>query len=148
MPTKTTILHTRSRHHEWQGVGPLSLKTFRRGAAHYSVAGGRYRVDETCYLLLNAGQEYTITVDAPTPVESFCLFFAPGLAEAVHYSMTATQAQLLDEPTPPAVSPYTFYERTYPYDTALTACLQPLRLAAAQQTVDGGWFEEQVYALM
>ena len=148
MPTKTTILHTRSRHHEWQGVGPLSLKTFRRGEAHYSAAGGRYLVNDTCYLILNAGQEYAITVDAPTPVESFCLFFAPGLAEAVHYSLTATHAQLLDEPTPPAVSPYAFYERTYPYDTALIACLQPLRMASTQQTVDASWLEEQVYALM
>jgi AraC family transcriptional regulator len=62
MPTTTTILHTRSRAHEWQGVGPLSLKTFRRGDAHYSVAGGRYLVNDTCYLILNEGQEYAIPV--------------------------------------------------------------------------------------
>ncbi len=51
MPTQSTILHARSRYHEWQGVGPLSLKTFYGGAAHYAVAGGRYRVDDHCYWL-------------------------------------------------------------------------------------------------
>lgn len=148
MSTKTTILHTRSRRHAWQGVGALSLKTFQGGAAHYTVAGSRYVVDDRCYLVLNEGQEYAINVDTPTPVESFCLFFAPGFAEAVHYSMTATPARLLDEPTPPTQQPCLFYERTYPYATELNACLQPLRMASAQQTGETGWFAEQFHTIM
>lgn len=147
MSTTTTILHTRSRHHEWQGVGPLSLKTFRDGQAHYRVDGGRYLVDDTCYLILNAGQEYAITVDAPTPVESFCLFFAPGFAEDVHYAMTATLSNLLEAPIPPQAF-CDFYERTYPYTPALTASLQTLRMVTAQQTLDTGPLDEQLHAVM
>lgn len=147
MPTTTTILHTRSRHHEWQGVGPLSLKTFRDGQAHYHVDGGRYLVDETCYLILNAGQEYAITVDAPTPVESFCLFFPPGFAEDIHYATTAALPQLLDDPTPsrPAC---TFYERTYPYTPSFAARLHKLRLAATQPALDPTWLDEQLHTVM
>lgn len=147
MSITTTILHTRSRHHEWQGVGPLSLKTFRGGQAQYGVDGGRYLVDDTCYLLLNAGQEYAITVDAPIPVESFCLFFAPGFAEDVHYALTATPSQLLEAPIP-AQPLHSFYERTYPYTPPLAATLQTLRMATAQQKFDRGWLDEQLHTLM
>ncbi|MCE7986958.1 MAG: hypothetical protein DYG89_37770 [Caldilinea sp. CFX5] len=65
MRTQSTLLHARSRYHEWQGVSPLSLKSFYGGAAHYTVAGGRYRIDDACYLLFNAGQEYAITSELP-----------------------------------------------------------------------------------
>jgi len=148
MQSTTTILHTRSRRHEWQGVGPLSIKTFRGGQASYSVAGGRHLVDDSCYLVLNEGQEYAIRVDALTPVESFCLFFAPGFAESVYYSVTTPSDRLLDEPTPPAPMPVAFYERTYPHDGALSHALFRLRRASTHGACDAGWVEEQLQGIM
>lgn len=148
MPTQATILHARSRYHEWQGVGPLSLKTFYGGEAHYAVAGGHYRVDDQCYLLLNAGQEYAITVDAPTAVESFCLFFAPGLAEDVFYSLTTKAVNLLDAPTPPMRIPRHFYERTYPHDAVVSPALFQLRAASIANEVDDGRLDEQFHQIM
>jgi hypothetical protein len=106
MPTQSTILHARSRYHEWQGVGLLSLKTFYGGEAHYEVADGRYRVDDHCYLLLNAGQEYAITVDAPTAVESFCLFFA-HLQSAL--STAAPSISVAPTATTSSAFPYNLY---------------------------------------
>lgn len=140
----TTILHARSRRHEWQGVGSLSIKTFRGGQAHYTVAGGRHRVDDTCYLLLNEGQTYTISVDVPTPVESFCLFFAPGFAESVYYSLTTSDGRLLDEPLPVATTSIGFYERTYPHDELLSPALFQLRTAFTHNALDAGQVEEQL----
>lgn len=148
MPTQSIILHARSRYHEWQGVGPLSLKTFYGGAAHYTVAGGRYRVDDHCYLLLNAGQEYAITVDAPTAVESFCLFFAPGLAEDIFYSLTTATANLLDEPIPPKRAPLCFYERTYAHDAVVSPALLQLRTASTANQVDDHRLDEQFHQIM
>ena len=148
MPTQSTILHASSRYHEWQGVGPLSLKTFYHGEAHYEVAGGRYRVDDHCYLLLNAGQEYAITVAAPKAVESFCLFFAPSLAEDVFYNLTTTTAHLLDEPTPTMRIPLYFYERTYPHDTIVSPALFQLRAASTTKQLDNYRLDEQFHQIM
>lgn len=149
MQTTTSILHARSRHHEWQGVGPLSIKTFRGGQAHYSVEGSRHLVDDSCYLLLNAGQEYAITVDAVTPVESFCLFFATGFAEEVYYSLTTPDAQLLDNPLPPLHASVGFYERTYPHDALLSPTLSTLRAAyRGPEKLPADWLDEQLHDLM
>lgn len=106
MPTQSTILHARSRYHEWRGVGLLSLKTFYGDEAHYKVADGRYRVDDHCYLLLNAGQEYAITVDAPTAVESFCPFFA-HLQSAL--STDAPSISVAPTATTSSAFPYNLY---------------------------------------
>lgn len=148
MNAPATILHTRSRQHEWQGVGPLSIKTFRHGQARYHVAGSYHLVDDTCYLVLNEGQEYTISVDAQTPVESFCLFFASGFAESVTYSLNTATERLLDDPAPQLPAPICFYERTYRHDELLSPSLFRLRTASATHAVDAGWLEEQLYYLM
>lgn len=148
MPSHSTLLHARSRYHEWQGTGPLSLKTFYGGEAHYTVIGGRYRVDESCYLLLNAGQEYAITVDAPMVVKSFCLFFAPGLAEDVFYNLTTTTAKLLDEPQAPMHTPLYFYERTYPHDAIVSPVLFQLRALATANPLDNFCLDEQCHQVM
>lgn len=148
MPTGSTILHARSRYHEWQGVGSLSLKSFYQGEARYEVAGGRYLVDDRCYLLLNAGQEYAITVDAPTAVESFCLFFAPGLAEDVFYSLTTTPANLLNEPTAPKRTPINFYERTYPHDLVVSPLLFQLRRVSTNNELEQCRLDELFHQMM
>lgn len=148
MPTGSTILHAHSRYHEWQGVGPLSIKTFYRGAGYYEVAGSQHRVDDSCYLILNAGQEYAITVDALTAVESFCLFFAPGLAEDVFYNMTATTTALLDEPIPPLHAPLCFYERTYPHDGVVSPVLLQLRTTSTLAALASCQVDEQCHQIM
>ncbi len=107
------ILAARSRQHTWSGQGALSLKTFSQGAAYYAVGDQRYLVDERNYLLLNHGQTYTITVGSPTPLDSFCLFFAPGFAEEVAYSTTIQAAVLLDNLAPMRATPLNFFEKTY-----------------------------------
>ncbi len=102
MQTTTNILHARSRYHEGQGVGPLSIKTFHGGQAPYRAAGGRH-------LRLNAGQAYAITVEAAKPVKSFCLFFATGFAAEVAYSLTPPVTQLLDRSNTTLAPTYLFY---------------------------------------
>ena len=148
MAAHSNILHTHSRWHEWQGVGPLSIKTFYGGEAYYEVSGGHHRVDDNCYLLLNAGQEYAITVDAPTAVESYCLFFAPGLAEEVFYSLTTTATKLLDEPTSPLHAPLCFYERTYHHDDIVSPALFQLRLAAMNNALDNCQLDEKFHQII
>lgn len=148
MSSSSFVLHTQARRHDWSGEGQLSIKTFFGGQARYDSGGGLFAVDDQCYLLLNHGQPYTITVDALTPVESFCLFFAPGLAQEVHRSLLTNTESLLDNPAPPATAPLTFFDRTYPHDTTLSPALFALRLALAEGPRETAWLDEQLRRVM
>lgn len=112
---RSSILSEQSRQFYWQGAGLLSLKTFQGGTAQYRAAGhARYAVDARVYLILNHGQHYEIEIDAPTPVQSFCLFFRKGMVEQVQHNLIATSESLLDDPSKTA-EPIHFFERTYPH---------------------------------
>lgn len=144
MSDKSFVLHTQARRHDWSGEGWLSIKTFFGGQARYDSGGGLFAVDDQCYLLLNHGQPYTITVAALAPVESFCLFFAPGLAEEVQRSLRTHTESLLDDPTPPL----TCFDRTYPHDTALSPALFALRSALRVGPRETAWLDEQLRQVM
>lgn len=142
------VLHERARQYVWQGVGSLSIKAFFSGRAHYDVGHGAYAVDGERYLLLNEGQPYTISIDADQPVESFCVFFAPGLAEQVYHSLTADQDTLLANPGPSPSARVAFYERTYPHDEYVAPMLLRLRRDLALAPRDANWLDERLHTLM
>ncbi|HEX6819658.1 MAG TPA: AraC family transcriptional regulator [Ktedonobacterales bacterium] len=142
-----TLLHSRGRHYFWQGAGALSVKAFFAGQARYSVGAARYVVGADNYLVLNAEQPYTIAIDAAEPVESFCLFFAPGFAEHVQRDLTTPSEQLLDDPHAGGAA-VSFFERTYPRDDAVFALLVQLRAATSHGMRDPGWIEEWYHAMM
>lgn len=123
----SSILRGRSRVYHWQGAGPLSVKTFSGGEARYEAGGGRFRVGEGAYLILNHGQEYTITIESDRPVESFCVFFAPEFADAVDQSHRRTLDSLLDDPARVEGGSLAFVERTYPRDDLVSPALDELR---------------------
>ncbi|MFN8492378.1 MAG: AraC family transcriptional regulator [Caldilineaceae bacterium] len=142
------VLFARSRQHHWSGAGALSIKTFVNGEASYEVGAARYLVDEQHYLILNQGQEYTVTVDAPAPLESFCLFFAPGFAEEVYYSATTPTVRLLDQPVAPTRTPLQFFEKTYAHDEILSPNLVQLRAWYPHRQSERSWMQEQLHSIM
>src|SRR6266404_9956848 len=80
---RSFILWDHGKHHFWQGEGALSIKTFPNGRALYNIGRGTHAVGQNSYLILNHRQTYSISVDSRSPVESFCLFFAPGFIEQI-----------------------------------------------------------------
>jgi len=142
------VLHAIARRHAWSGVGPLSIKTFSGGTARYTTgAGGQYAVDDRSYLLLNQGQPYAIDIESDTPVESFCVFFAPGFAAGVLHSLRGGARLLLDTPAPSFGAPVEFFDRTYAHGDLLSPAL--LRLRQAQQCLyEQSWLDEQFHDLM
>jgi hypothetical protein len=76
----SSVLHERGwRRDEAQSpAGALSLKCMFGARRMMKRASGRYRVDDGRCLLLNHGRRYTVTIDSPQPLESFCIFFALG----------------------------------------------------------------------
>jgi AraC-like DNA-binding protein len=104
-------------------------------------------VDDGCYLLLNQGTPYTITIDSPQPLESFCIFFAPGFAEAALRARVTPDDRLLTDPSDTAGARLDFLERTYPHDGTLTSGLRRLRQASLHGKRDAPWWEEQLHRL-
>jgi AraC family transcriptional regulator len=121
------LLHETSRHYQWKGVGQLSIKSFFGGRAHYRVGCAYHAVDESSYLILNEGQTYAIDIQSREPVESFCLFFAPGFVEEARRSLSCKTERLLDEPESHRATPLHFFEKNYAHDRILWPALLKLR---------------------
>jgi AraC family transcriptional regulator len=135
-------------HHHWQGVGCLSIKTFRGGEAVYNVGTGRYRVPPESYLVLNQRQPYEITIDAVLPFESFCLFFEDGFVEDAHRSLTVPSLRLLDDPQAYSIEPIYFFERTYPHDDVVSPALDRLKAELPQRRDDEVWINQQLQIVL
>jgi AraC family transcriptional regulator len=103
------------RKHTVRFAGPLSIKGVISGSATWETSQGRYELVPGAVLLLNDGEEYTLTVDSLQPVETFNLFFQRGFVEDAFRSATTPSAALLDAPAPAAM---TFTERLH-FDTPL-----------------------------
>lgn len=143
-----SILHERARQHFWEGVGALSIKTFRGGPVIYRSGDASFRVDERSYLILNEGQPYVIDIDADRPVESFCIFFAPGFANEVYHSLSQGTHRLLDSPAASPGDPLRFFDRTYSHDDILSPVLADLRATYVRHRGDSAWLEEQLHTVM
>jgi AraC-like DNA-binding protein len=142
------VLHEQAQAFHGAGAGWLSIKSFYHGNAQYAVGSRRFAVDDSCYLVLNNGQSYSIQIEGDQPIESFCIFFAPGFAEALQHSLAGTADRLLDEPQPATSSSAAFFERTYAHDRLVSPALRQLRAVASQGHPDQAWLIEQFHGLM
>jgi hypothetical protein len=98
LPSGCWILHESARRYHWEGTGEFSIKSFFGGRANIASELGAMLSDDRSYLLLNAGQEYQITIESRQPVESFCLFFAAGFTEDVHRTLRPAQSDCWTSP--------------------------------------------------
>jgi AraC-like DNA-binding protein len=112
--------------------GPLSVKSVIRGTGTWSTHDGRFTVDEDSILLLNHRQNYTILIDSPQPVRTFCLFFQDGLVEQAWRCHTTGASDLLDDPRR-LPAPAGFFERMHPKEGTMARLL-----AAMHREVESG----------
>ena len=93
------ILHASARRHcVNEYAGPLSIKTVSRGQVSWIVAGRPLVVDCASFLVLAEGERYSMNIDALTPVETCCAFFAPRFVEQIALDITSSLAAALDAP--------------------------------------------------
>jgi AraC family transcriptional regulator len=126
----------------------LSIKTMANGRALYEIEGGHFAVGEDTYLVLNDRQPYQITIDSPTIVESFCIFFPPGWAEQVWRGLHENSDRLLDSPFPGTTAPVHFFERVRPRDAIVFDCVMALRDDLEQRPISPLELEERLRALL
>src|SRR4051794_17862921 len=87
------VLHARAKRHSVNGyAGPLSIKTVMRGRVSWVVGGRQLIVDPSSFLVLAAGEIYSMDIDVAVPVETCCAFFAPGFLEHVAVDVTSPVA--------------------------------------------------------
>lgn len=146
--TAGTILHSRSSEYYWYGRAALSIKSVVSGRMLYQAGPAHFGVGEDEYLLLNSDQEYSVTVDAETPVETFCVFIAPGFAERVHTSLVLAPARLLDDPDARIGPSVDFVERTYSHDDVVSPALTRLRALHTRHVDEPGWLDEALHDLV
>jgi len=73
------LLHGLARRHFARGVrAPLSVKTVIRGEGRWKTTEGEFLVDSSNLLVVNQDQEYSLTIDAAEPVETFRERTHPG----------------------------------------------------------------------
>ncbi|WP_282139125.1 helix-turn-helix domain-containing protein [Rossellomorea aquimaris] len=140
------VLNANSKQFYWEGNGQLSIKTFFNGKAHYKTNKGFFAVEESRYLLLNEGA-YTISIEEPKVVESFCLFFKDGFAEEVLHSLKETNERLLSDPFKDTGS-IGFFEKTYHKNNILSYQLEYFMQILPSLDIDSVGYEEQFHKIM
>lgn len=106
--TDNVVLHASAERHKVQAFrGPLSIKTVLRGRVAWIVRGRELVVDRSSFLILGAGEPYSMDIHAVKPVETCCVFFAPGFVERAALDLTSPLERALDAPErrPPSL-PY------------------------------------------
>jgi AraC-like DNA-binding protein len=98
-PDANVVLRGRARRHWVRDFpGPLSIKTVERGSGVWTTAEGRFRVDESSFLVLNEGQPYSLEIESRVPVETCCVFFERGFlgpAQEFPTRLSAPDARIL-----------------------------------------------------
>ncbi len=144
--TSNFVLHEKSKEFYWEGTGQLSIKTFTQGRAYYRTNRGFFAVEDNRYLLLNKG-DYSIAIDEPNEVESFCVFFQEGFAEEVLKTVSLQTNQLLSDPFKEQSS-IGFFEKTFELPSMLTNHLYKLKNKHKQFGRDAEFLEENYYNIM
>jgi AraC family transcriptional regulator len=101
------VLHARASRHRVEGfAGPLSVKTVVSGEVTWVVAGRELVVDPASFLVLADGEKYSMNIASARPVETCCVFFAPGFVEQLAVNLTSPLAGALNmqATSPPALS--------------------------------------------
>jgi hypothetical protein len=62
-------------------AGPLSIKTVLTGRVAWIIAGRELVVDQSSFLIVSAGENYSMNIASAKPVETCCVFFAPEFVE-------------------------------------------------------------------
>jgi AraC-like DNA-binding protein len=96
---QNAILTGRSRHYFVPDFsGPLSIKATLQGTSTWTVNRRDFRVSESAFLIVNAEQPYTISLDEVDNVTTFCIFFQKGFVEKLMTAMRLPVRASLDDP--------------------------------------------------
>lgn len=128
------LLAARSRKHFVQNFpGPLSIKTVPHGKVAWKTDQRETWVDDSCFLVLNDGEPYSMEIDEEEPVSTCCVFFETGFVERVREDLIRAAGLALDEPDGRS-EPVAFLSRLHVKNSRLEDAIKNLRgLTQAEQ---------------
>jgi len=125
----------------------LSIKMASGGRERYFIGSRTVAVDDDNYLILNEGQTYGSVIRCEREVESFSIFFRPGLIEEVWGAMGVGSEQVMERQGPAIARTPEFQEHLSPHDTTVTPILHFIRHHIRSGVDDEQWYEEQLQVL-
>ena len=141
------VLWGRARaHHVDRFAGPLSIKSVVRGSADWRTDGGRFPIDPATYLVVNDGQPYSLDIEAPEPVETFCVFFRRGFVEQARALLAGREDLLLDDPGS-ARRDTTGFATCPARDAGVLSLVKEMHSVLARGRRPGAWLDDRVAAL-
>jgi AraC-like DNA-binding protein len=125
---------------------PLTLKSVPQGVLTYATPRTRYRMDARSVVVLNAGQTYSLDIDADDRAATLAVFFEPGFVEAVARAVRGGERAML-EPAGDEAGTFGACERLHAKEGALAACLAALRERMLARTASEAWIEARLFEL-
>jgi len=126
----------------------LSVKLARGGRERYYIDGRSIAVDDDCFLILNENRTYASRFESNVDIESFSIFFRPGMAEEIQGALGTPVERALVAGAGDAERPVEFAEILQPHDAIVSPVLRYLRYAVRSGVDDGDWYEEQFQFLL
>jgi AraC family transcriptional regulator len=126
----------------------LSIKVARGGRERYYIDGRSIAVDDDCYLILNDNRTYGSRFESDVQIQSFSIFFRPGLAEEVFGALGTTVERALADGGVEASRPVEFAETLQPHDSVVSPALRYVQYGLNAGVEDAGWYEEQFQFLL
>lgn len=126
----------------------LSIKVARGGRERYFVDGRSIAVDDDSFLILNDNRVYGSRFDSQEELESFAIFFRPGMAEEVVGALQTSVERALDGGGVDRLQPVEFSESLQPHDTIVSPVLRYIQYGVRSGVDDGDWYEEQFQFLL
>lgn len=139
------IIRGRGNHYCKLDAGMLSIKCMYNGSVLYETPEGRYRVDDSQYLILNDGQAYSM--QKSRDVLSVCVFFPSQRASAILRSFIEPDDSLLDDPF--RQNTVNFFETLQHHGDSVSPYMQTIRdMQDVSPIVDATPHEEFLYGLL
>jgi len=136
------------RHAEYRPIPQmLSIKCAARGAETYFVDRRRVAVTDDTWLVLNENRVYGSVLDSPHDVDSFAIFFRPGIGREVAGDLAHNVERALDDGGQYSAA-VEFDEALRPHDASVTPVLRLIQREIKRGERDEHWLEEQCQFLV
>jgi AraC-like DNA-binding protein len=111
-------------------AGPLSIKGVLAGQIDWRTPEARFRLSPDTFVVLNNGQEYSLSTDVEGQCRTFCAFFEDKLVEETVRQLVTPDEALLDAPE--GASQFGFLEHITSKTTATGRAFSSLAAAVSR----------------
>jgi AraC family transcriptional regulator len=126
----------------------LSVRAAWGGEERCAFDGRTVAVDDDSFLILNNGRVCATQIEAAQPVESFAIYFRPGLVERAYGAMTLSIDQALAQGSAMIERSAEFAESLQPHDKHVSPVLRYIKIHLLRGLDDEAWYEEQLHFLL